>query len=317
MEPSMNSQTPFPEAQPATRAPDICVIVNRGSGRKERDVVAELEAAMERHPGRIALRVLERKEDPMTVAERAAAQGFPTLVAAGGDGTISAVAGIAHREARRLGVVPAGTFNYFARGLGLPEETAPALDLIVSGATRPVMVGEVNGRLFLNNASLGLYPAILAEREGVYRRWGRSRLAAYWSVLTTLLRMPTRMSLRVSIDGREVARRTPLAFVARSAYQLDLLGLDGVRDVEDGRFALFLAPDRGRWGLVLFALRLAWRHMERGRDFEYHTGRAIDIETKARRRLVARDGERDRLAQPFLFRMRDRPLMVAAPPGDA
>jgi diacylglycerol kinase family enzyme len=297
----------------STRSADICVIANRASGRKRADLRAEIEAAAARHPGRVALRLVSRRQDPGEVAAAAAAEGFETLVAAGGDGTISAVAGAAHDAGCRLGVIPTGTFNFFARGLGLPMEVGPALDLIASGATREIEVGDVDGKLFLNNASLGLYPAILAEREGIYRRWGRSRLAAHWSVLMTMMQFHRPMSLRVEIDGREVARRTPLAFVARSAHQLEVMGLEGADDVRDGRFALFLAPEAGRWGLLLFAIRLAWQSMERGRDFEYHTGRRIVIETRAKHRLVARDGERDRMPSPFVFRMRERPLRVAAP----
>jgi diacylglycerol kinase family enzyme len=310
----MTEHIPSPTGARVTPAQDICVIVNPGSGKDDRDVPAEIGAWVDANPGRVTVRVLKPKQDPAEEAARAAREGFATLVAAGGDGTISAVAAVVHEADLRLGVVAAGTFNFFARGLDLPEETGAALDLIASDAERDVPVGEVNGHLFLNNASIGLYPAILAEREGTYRRWGRSRLAAHWSVLTTMMRFHQPLSLRVSIDGREVSRRSPLAFVARSAYQLELLGIEGAEDVRAGRFALFLAPDTGRWGLLLFALRLAWRSMERGRDFEYHTGREITVETRAKRRLVARDGERDKLGQPFVFRMLDRPLRVAAGP---
>ncbi|TFL20169.1 diacylglycerol/lipid kinase family protein [Jannaschia formosa] len=301
--------------EPVSRTPDICIVLNPGSGKGGAARRAEIEAAVERLGGRVVLRETRRKQDPTEVAERAARDGFGTLVAAGGDGTICAVAGVAHRAGKRLGVIPNGTFNFFARSLDLPEEPGAALDLIASGAEREIAIGHVNGRIFLNNASLGLYPAILAEREGTYKRWGRSRLAAHWSVLTTLMRFHRPLSLRVAVDGKEVARRSPLAFVARSAYQLELLGLDGPEDVRAGRFALFLAPDSGRWGLLTMALRLAWGTMKRGRDFEYHSGTAIDIHTKAKRRLVARDGEREKLTSPFEFRMLDTPLRVAAPPS--
>lgn len=296
------------------RTPDICILLNTRSGKKRSDALARLEMAMDRHRDRFALRIVARGGNPVEAAERAASEGFTTLVAAGGDGTISAVAAVAHRAQLALGVVPMGTFNYFARGLDLPEEPRAALDLIASGTTRPVAVGEVNGQLFLNNASLGLYPEILARREGTYRRWGRSRIAAHWSVLSTVIRFHRPLHLRVTIDGRALGRRTPLAFVARSAHQLDLFGLEGAQDVRAGRFALFLAPDTGRAGLARDALRLATHTMMRERDFEFVAGTAIDIETDAPRRLVARDGERGTMAQPFRFRMSATPLTVMAPP---
>lgn len=312
---AMNAETmPDHADRQLAATPDICVILNAGSGKKKsRDVRRRIEEAFERHPGRFALRTVEKGRDLAGEIDRAAADGFATLVAAGGDGTIGAVAAGVHRHKRTLGVLPMGTFNYFARGLSLPEDIDEAVDLIAAGTTRTVSVGEVNGKLFLNNASLGLYPAILQQREGTYRRWGRSRLAAHWSVLVTFMRFHRPLPMQVTVDGETIRRRTPLAFVARSDYQLELFGLDGVEDVRAGRFALFLAPDSNRWELFLFAIRLAWRSMERGRDFDYFAAEEIEIETRSKRRLVARDGERERMRSPFRFRVLKDALRVIAP----
>ena len=302
-----------PSSDPDHAAGDICIILNRGSGRKGADTEDRLRAAMARHPGRFTLRTVDRRGDPVAQAERAAADGFATLVAAGGDGTIGAVASVARAHRLRLGVLSMGTFNFFARGLGLPEEMEDGIDLIAAGPTRRIGLGEVNGKIFLNNASLGLYPAILAQREGTYRRWGRSRMAAHWSVVTTFARFHRPLSLRVSVDGETIRSRTPLAFVARSGYQLDLFGLPGAEDVRGGRFALFIAPDSSRWQLLLFAVRLAWRSMHEGRDYAFFSGREIDIETASATRQVARDGERERMRAPFRFRIIDDALEVIAP----
>jgi diacylglycerol kinase family enzyme len=315
--PSSALSTP-PSTDPAGAAargpsPDICILLNLRSGRKGKGTEDRLRAAAARHPGRFELRVIGRRGNPVEAAERAAADGFDTLVAAGGDGTIGAVAHVARLRCLTLGVLPMGTFNFFARGLGLPEELEAAVDLVARGPTRRIGIGEVNGRIFLNNASLGLYPAILAQREGTYRRWGRSRLAAHWSVLATFARFHRPLWLRVSVDGETIRTRTPLAFVARSAYQLDLFGLPGGEEVRGDRFALFLAPDSSRWHLLLFALRLAWHSMQEGRDYEFFSGRRIDIETDSPDRLVARDGERERMRAPFRFRMLDDALRVIAP----
>jgi len=307
---------PFPAAPSAdAEQADICVILNPKSGKRQTDIVNRLQAAMARHPGRFELRQVGRGSDPETTAAAAAEDGFATLVAAGGDGTVSAVAGAAVRADRVLGIVPLGTFNYFARGLSLPEEAEAAIDLIASGPVRRVAVGTVNGEIFLNNASLGIYPAVLAQREGIYRRWGRSRLAAHWSVLVAFARFRRPLTLRVVVDGKPIRTRTPLAFIARSAYQLSLFGLDGAEDVAQGRFALFLAPDNtSRWQMLVYAVRLWSRAMERGRDFDYVSGRVIEIETAHSRALVARDGERERMRSPFRFEMQPDALRVIAQP---
>ena len=301
-----------PEGTTQTQ-PDICVVMNPSSGRKDADTEARLRAEFDRYPGRFVLRIVPAGITIAEEAERAIADDFPTVVAAGGDGTICAVAAVLAGTGRRLGILPMGTFNYFARGLGLPEDLSAAVDLIATGEAHPICVGDVNGRVFLNNASLGLYPAILQTRETTYSHWGRSRLAAHWSVLVTFLNFYHPLALTVTVDGVPLRTRTPLAFVARSAYQLDLFDLEGADCIRNHRFALFLAPDVNRWQLLFYALRLAWGRMEAGRDFELICGDDIVIETRRRRRLLARDGERERLSSPFRFRIRKDALCVIAP----
>ena len=171
---------------------------------------------------------------------RALEEGIPTIVAAGGDGTICGIAAQLAGTGSRMGVLPLGTFNYFARSLGLPEELEEAVRVVAEGHLRAIPVGEVNGRVFLNNASLGAYAAILFRRERVYRRWGRSRLAAYWSVITTLLCFRVSLDATVTVDGAMRQFRTPLIFVAKNAHQLDhfeLAGADCVRAGFDAEVA--------------------------------------------------------------------------------
>ncbi len=309
------AETPVPPAEEPARqgGADICVILNAASGgRKGQALDARLQEAFARHPGRFTLRRLQSGDDVAAAASQAVEEGFRVVAAAGGDGTICAVAERVSGGAC-LGILPLGTFNFFARGLGLPDDLDAAVDVLATGVPRSIDVGDVNERMFLNNASLGIYPAILQNRETTYRRWGRSRLAAHWSVLKTFLTFYRPLSLEVSVDGQSRRTRTPLAFVAQNAYQLDFYGLEGADCVRQGQFALFLAPDGNRIQLLLYALRLAWRGMQAGRDFELFCGEEIVVTTKRRRRLVARDGERERLSSPFRFTLRRRALDVIVP----
>lgn len=293
---------------------DTCVIANAGSGkRRGAALVAELEGLFARYPGRFALRVVRRGAEIGGEAERAVREGFRTVAAAGGDGTINTVAGSLVGTDRRLGVLPLGTFNYVARGLGLPEALADAVHVLAESRERLLDVGEVNGRTFLNNASLGAYAAILHDRERVYRRWGRSRVAADLSVLLTLAGFQSPLSLELSADGRTRRHRTPLVFVANNAYQLDRFGLAGGECIASRRLAIYIAPDRGRLGLMRLAVGLALRRLRPDRDFELLCGAEVLVEAGRRRRRVARDGERERLAGPFRFRLRRDALRVLVP----
>lgn len=295
----------------------ICVLLNEGSGAADKSEVAEkLEAAFERYPGRFELRRISPRRGLADVCQRAMKDGFGTICAAGGDGTISGIAGQLAGTGRRLGVIPQGTFNFVARGLGIPEDIDAAVDLLAEGEARPVPVGEVNGKVFLNNASLGIYPKVLEEREGTYKRWGRSRIAAHWSVLVTFLTFRSPIRMKVTVGGRELRRKTPLAFIARSAFQLEHYGLAGADAVRRGEFALFLAPDSSRWELLKRALLLASKGMVLNRDFELVTGTEIVIETRGRTQTVAMDGERFPLQPPLRFRMHSDALYVVAPEAE-
>jgi diacylglycerol kinase family enzyme len=86
------------------------------------------------------------------------------VVAGGGDGTVNAVAGVLAGTEKPLGVLPLGTLNHFAKDLGIPHEVERAVQLLGTGAPRRVDVAEVNGRVFVNNSSIGVYPLAVRER---------------------------------------------------------------------------------------------------------------------------------------------------------
>lgn len=283
---------------------EICVFINRRSGKREGGRrAAEIEAVFRSLSLDCVIRQPRRGSEIPKAAARAVQEGFRTIVAAGGDGTVAAVAaGVAGSDCR-MGVIPLGTFNYFARAHGLPETVPEAVRAIASGTVRPIDIGEVNGRVFINNASIGAYAKVLENRERVYRRWGRSRAAAYWSVLVALVRFRARLSAKVTVDGEEHSFKTPMIFVACNAFQLELFRLSGADVIRSGNLAVLVAPDCGRFGLLRFALRLALGSMYRGRDFILLSGQDVLVETRRKGTVVARDGERGRMKAPFRFRL--------------
>lgn len=298
----------------------ICILANAGSGRKE---AARIEALVE--PFRAAglapeVRLIRNGARLPAEARRARDDGFATVIAAGGDGTICSVATELAGSGIALGIVPLGTFNFFARSLGLSGDAAQAIAALIGGDERQVAAGEVNGKLFLNNASLGLYPALLERREAAYARFGRSRLLAYWSAIRTLATYDRPSRLRITIDGRTGHLRSPMVFVAQNAFQLEQFGLqDGVALLREGKLAIYIAPELRRWQLLGFAVKMLLRTARPYRDFTLEGGREMEIVTHARRRTIARDGERQKMAAPFRFRLLPGALTVivpAAAPGD-
>lgn len=248
-------------------------------------------------------------------AQRAVQDGADVVIALGGDGTQSAVAGALAGTGSVMGVLPGGTFNYFARELAVGETLEQALDTLIKGEVRQMDVGDVNGRVFLNNASFGVYPKILERREAIYKRWGRSRIAAYWSALVTLWEMRDPMHLWVTLDGKRQEFHTPLAFVARSAYQLENMGLEGAEAIRAGKLVLFLAKGHGPRQLIVAGFRLVLGKSARGQDFDLLVADEIEIDSRQPRRLLAFDGEKERATGPFKLRVQRDALRVIVPAG--
>ncbi len=147
---------------------------------------------------------------------RAASRG-DTLVAAGGDGTVNAVAAVAVETGATLGVLPAGTLNHFAKDLRIPLDPAEAVDTIVAGHVQMVDVGEVNGRIFVNNSSIGIYPRMVWERDGEQRR-GRRKAVAFGIAMLRTWRNYRTFAGRLLIDGTPHVVRTPFVFIGNNEY---------------------------------------------------------------------------------------------------
>ncbi|WP_245758932.1 diacylglycerol/lipid kinase family protein [Tropicimonas isoalkanivorans] len=297
------------------RPSPVAIIANRNSGTNERDLHA-LDRAIQVF-GAKGARIYRwvpgcNIED---VVQRAIDDGARTIISGGGDGTAMAVAGAMVGRDCPFAALPLGTFNFFSRGLGFPEDPAEAAQAVLDGKPSTIRVGMVNGQVFLNNASIGIYPAILKQREQVYARYGRRRAMAMWSVARTFWRFQRPMRLTLTADdGEPITRRTPLVFVSRSAYQLDRLGLKGGDAIADDAFAVLIGRAETRLDLFRIALRLVTQTAQEGRDYEFLAPKELTVDVHRRRSLLAYDGEKKRVPSPFHFRLAEKPLTVLIPP---
>jgi diacylglycerol kinase family enzyme len=249
----------------------------------------------------------------LAAAAREAAGRADAVVAAGGDGTVSAVAGALAGTGTPLGIVPTGTFNHFARDLGVPLDLGAAARAIAAGAVRQVDVGEVNGRVFVNNSSIGLYPLAVLEREGRPRRFLPKPLAMALALLRTIFRFPV-LRLRLRVSGAELPRRTPMLFVGNNAYEMRLFAPQRRTALDGGALSVVVMRHASRLRLLVLALRALTGRLDAARDLETLRLEAFRIETaRARRVLVATDGEVHRIQAPVAYRIRPRALSVLAP----
>ena len=303
----------------------LFIVLNAASGNQDcqeaRDIIARvLGAAGRRHE----IDMVRRGADIPAAARRAAARARSeggAVVAAGGDGTINAVAQAAHDAGCPMGVVPQGTFNYFSRTHHIPLETEADTLALLAARPAPVQVGEVNGRLFLVNASLGLYPELLEDREKFKARFGRHRVVALFSALVTVLREHRQLRLRIESAGQVRDVRTSTLFVGNNRLQLQQVGLSEARAIEHGRVAGVMLKPMGNFALLRLLLRGAMGSLgEDGRveSFEFERMTVSPWLPYGRRRSkVAADGEVSWLRSPLTFAVSSKPLYLLKTPDAA
>lgn len=305
---------PSADTWPGLGASRLCIILNASSGSDDdQRLITQITDTLEPHCADLVIRRTERGSDLAAMAKRAVQEGFDIILSCGGDGTQSAVAGALAGSDAIMGVLPAGTFNYFARDLGVGETMEDALETVLDALPARIDIGQIENLVFLNNVSLGAYPQILKTRESIYKRWGRSRLAAYWSVLVALRRLRHPMSLTARMGDQSRHFTTALVFIARSAYQLETFGLEGADAIRNGQFAVLIAKARQPMPLIRSAIRLALGKTAKNSDFELIVTDELVIETRRGQHLVAHDGEKTVMASPFHLRVWKDGLRVLLP----
>jgi diacylglycerol kinase family enzyme len=233
-------------------------------------------------------------------------------VAAGGDGTVNAIASALAGTSVQMGVIPMGTLNHFAKDLKIPLSAEEAVRTIVTGRVTAVDVGRVNGEIFVNNSSLGLYPAVVRLREAIqksgYRKWTAFFQAA-WKIF---LRFP-RLRLDIKSSAAPFSRTiTPLLFIGNNNYETTLTQLGSRKVLDNGKLWVALPLARNRWQFVLALLALV-----RGRagtnDVLAFEADTLIVNNKRTSLNVAVDGEVVLLQTPLHYRIWPKALNVIAP----
>ncbi|HET9206156.1 MAG TPA: diacylglycerol kinase family protein [Burkholderiaceae bacterium] len=308
--------------QPPSTAPLFVVLNVRSGHRDGHETRALLGRLLSESGRRHELINVEPGADIGAIARRAAQQALADegiVVAAGGDGTVNAVAQAAHDTGCRLGVLPQGTFNYFGRTHGIPTDIEEATRALLVAHVRPVQVGLVNDRVFLVNASLGLYPDLLEDREHFKSRFGRTRLVAAVAAFATLLREHRGLRLWIELAGQEREVRASTLFVGNNRLQLDQVGIDQRHGIENGKIAAVMLKPVGTVAMLGLLLRGALGTLGEAEHIESFEFQQMKVRPwlpyGTRRVKVAADGEIMWLRTPLDLRVSPRSLFLMVPPA--
>ena len=291
----------------------IPLVLNSRSGGAGDDLLERLAGLYRAAGAELIPHVPKSGGEIVRLAREAARERPPLVVAAGGDGTVNAVASALVGSGIALGVVPTGTLNHFARDLAIPLDAPAAVLATLEGEPREIDVGEVNGRIFLNNSSIGLYPAMVHERTKQQRRLGRNKWHAMLWAAHAVLRSHPFMQLTLALDGKTYRRRTPFVFIGNNVYEMQGFDIGRRQRLDAGVLSVYVTHRGGRFSLLTLAGRALLGRLEQSRDFEAGTAAELRIESRHTRLLVARDGEVAAMDLPLTYRVRPRALRVIAP----
>ncbi len=293
--------------------PPIEVIINASGGSFVEDETEQLlaEAFAANNLG-ANIRLARSGDQIGEFAEAAAKSDAEIIVAGGGDGTISSVAAIVSKTGKTFGVLPLGTLNNFSKDLQIPQDIDEAVRIIADGYVSEIDLAELNGRVFINNSSIGLYPRIVRNRVQQQRLgYGKWR-AAFWATLR-MFRVSPFLKVGIVVDGKFFLRKTPFVFVGNNEYEMELYNIGRRSALDQGKLSVYFLHRGGRLGVILLLLRTITGRVKQWRDFEEVLSETVSIQTRRKRMQVAFDGEVDTVATPLQYKILPKALRVIVP----
>ncbi len=295
----------------------VAIVLNAGSGDGSAEAAQALIEPLFHDAGQhVQITLTHSGDDLRRALDAAIADKVDVVVAGGGDGTVNTVANaiVAHDIA--LGVLPLGTLNHFARDLGVPVDMREAAAVIIAGHNIRIDAGVVNGRIFLNNSSVGLYPRIVQLRERYRARGLEKWIVAAWATLQ-VTRKPRALRMKLGVDGHAAVQTTPLIFIGNNEYRMAGFDAASRASLAEGQLALYVVQGDGRWAL----LRLVWRILVGTATdtgalvMSTATSASIDLpfDSLITELPVAVDGEVTTLTLPLRYAIRPGALRVMVP----
>jgi diacylglycerol kinase family enzyme len=294
--------------------PRTSVLLNRDGGTLAADPTLADKAREALKAAGLDVEVELLSGGDCAVRSRAVAErGDPLLIVGGGDGTVSAAASALIGTETALGILPLGTLNHFARDLGIPTKLEDAAKLIAEGSERRVDVAEMNGRIFINNSAIGLYPLLVIDRDSQRKRLGRPKLAAMIvASVRTLVRFG-HQRLTLAGNDRKGVVDTPLLFVGNNDYRTDLPNAGKRDSLEDGKLCVFVMRKKTRRGFIAASVRALLNRSRPDDMVRVDDVERLRVASRKSVLAVSLDGEVVREKPPLTYQILKKALRVIAP----
>lgn len=291
------------------------VVINKEAGTASsagQDVIEKISSQFEYHKIKAEFFLTEGSEIKARVRSLIP-MGFDIITIAGGDGTLNSGASILSGTEIPMGILPMGTLNHFAKDLDIPLGIEGAVMTIAQGTPQKVDIGEVNGKIFINNSSVGLYPRAVKFRDRHIEKLGGGKwLAMILASLTVFTHFPL-FNIKLETDDDSLIRHTPFVFIGNNEYKLDLFNLGKRESIRGGKLSIYTAHCKGRWSMLRIALLALFNRLDQAKNFDLQFTENLRLESRRKVVEVSLDGEVIHMAPPLNYRIRPLELTVILP----
>jgi len=248
-------------------------------------------------------------KDTTKILSSAANDGYDAVVVAGGDGTVRSVAGYLSGSHTPLGIIPVGTFNNFARDNGIPLNYIEAIRTIANKNIEEISTGEVSGKVFINNSTVGFYSKIIKNRNYVTSGTWTSLIKA---MFLSFKKFPL-LEIKINAAGGQSIIRAPFIFIGNSKYKIDFLNI-GAKYEKDGPFLNVYYPlDTGIFTICRFAFKVLINNLKEDRDYKIISAEELEVTSGEEKVVVSLDGEIFHIMPPLKYKLNTKHLKIITP----
>jgi YegS/Rv2252/BmrU family lipid kinase len=293
--------------------PTFALIINFASGsEKDNEQCKKIQQMFRKKNVHVDIIKVEEPGLLNQTIEKTIAKNYSTIIAAGGDGTISAVASKLMNTKITLGVLPLGTMNNFAKTLEIPQELEEAITTIISHQTTQVDVASVNEKYFINNSNIGVYPYLVKHREHEQEKGKPKWLAVIFAFLRIIFHYPL-LELTFKIKDEKIIRKTPIVFIGNNKYHLTPQNLGKRKNLHRHILSIFITKTADRKSFFFLILKIIFGQLEDETLMETFLLKEIVINNKKPTLLVSIDGEQMPMKTPLKYQIHANALTVIIP----
>lgn len=291
-------------------------VLNAGAGtirgRNPQEIAEAVERNFSEHGHAIDVALAEGPSIRAEIEKRANDSSLEALIVGGGDGTVSTAAALLQGTEMRLGVLPLGTMNLFARSLGVPLEFEQALPAVAGGRPAKADIGLMNGRPFVHQVSFGLQPKLVKLRESMQYGSRSGKILASIRAFLVAMRRPTVLALKAEIDGKPVDFETPALAVSNNLYGPGHLPY--ADDIDGGVLGVYALTSSHWRDIAQASADAALGNWHSNPQIRIFTAKEVTIQRRHRRAVtISVDGELQHIEGSVHIEIRPGALNVIVP----